>query len=231
MDPVKPAPDDDSDDETPHGHGHAHGALAHGGGGPRKGALARCVGFFDSQAGATLCSIWLCLILKVVQQARPCSLLCAFSRNGTSRRPATCLNAWACACIAPGGHRDSAACLSMAYEAEGLRAAQAYIDGLPIFTEGAYGWAPAYCGILLGALGLSAPLVNFSVGGLASRGLPDRVITARPGQAMGCAGHSCSGWGCRHHDMEPKKGCHARHGLGRSSCAPLWPLTSPTPFR
>ena len=65
------------------------------------------------------------------------------------------------------------------YEAEAVGAAQAYIDGLPIFTEGAYGWAPAYCGILLGALGLSAPLVNFSVGGLASRGLPDRVITAR----------------------------------------------------
>lgn len=72
----------------------------------------------------------------------------------------------------------------MAWEdvARSASAAQAYIDGLPIFTEGAYGWAPAYCGILLGALGLSAPLINFSVGGLASRGLPDRVITARPSQ-------------------------------------------------
>lgn len=58
--------------------------------------------------------------------------------------------------------------------------AQAYIDGLPIFTEGAFGWKPAYCGIMLGVLGLTAPLVNFSVGGLASRGLPDRIITVRP---------------------------------------------------
>ena len=78
-DPVKPAPDDDSDDETPHVHGHAHAALAHHGGAPRKGALARCVGFFNSQAGATLCSIWLCLILKVVQQASPSLLSCAVS--------------------------------------------------------------------------------------------------------------------------------------------------------
>ncbi len=51
---------------------------------------------------------------------------------------------------------------------------------MPIFTEGAFGWKPAYCGIMLGVLGLTAPLVNFSVGGLASRGLPDRIITVRP---------------------------------------------------
>ncbi|KAK9838252.1 hypothetical protein WJX81_000293 [Elliptochloris bilobata] len=117
-DPIKAAPDNDSDDDTSM---HVASAEVTDGGAPRKGPLRRCMGFFNSQAGATVCSIWLCLILKVVQQA--------------------------------------------------------YIDGLPIFTEGAYGWAPSYCGILLGALGLSAPLVNFSVGGLASRGLPDRVIT------------------------------------------------------
>ena len=99
-------------------------------------------------------------------------------------------------------------CLSVACEdvASNASAAQAYIDGLPIFTEGAYGWAPAYCGILLGALGLSAPLVNFSVGGLASRGLPDRVITARAlANLMLRTGWLCY-VECRDHNMPLRRG-------------------------
>ena len=56
--------------------------------------------------------------------------------------------------------------------------AQAYIDGLPIFTLGVYGWTQSECGILLGILGLTAPIVNQSVGGLSGR-LSDRLITAR----------------------------------------------------
>ena len=55
---------------------------------------------------------------------------------------------------------------------------QAYIDGLPIFTLGVYGWTQSECGILLGILGLTAPIVNQSVGGLSGR-LSDRLITAR----------------------------------------------------
>ena len=56
--------DDDSDDDTPRVPAAAQPAA------PRRGLLRRVVGFFDSQSGATVCSIWLCLILKVVQQAR-----------------------------------------------------------------------------------------------------------------------------------------------------------------
>lgn len=59
-----PAHDEDSDDDTPHALAAAQPAA------PRRGLLRRIVGFFDSQGGATVCSIWLCLILKVVQQAR-----------------------------------------------------------------------------------------------------------------------------------------------------------------
>ena len=59
-----PAHDEDSDDDTPHVLAAAQPAA------PRRGLLRRVVGFFDSQGGATVCSIWLCLILKVVQQAR-----------------------------------------------------------------------------------------------------------------------------------------------------------------
>jgi hypothetical protein len=56
---------------------------------------------------------------------------------------------------------------------------QAYIDGLPIFTQLAYGWSNSEVGIMLGVLGLAAPLVNFSVGRVSSH-VPDRHITARP---------------------------------------------------
>ena len=59
-----PVHDEDSDDDTPHVLAAAQAAA------PRRGLLRRVVGFFDSQGGATVCSIWLCLILKVVQQAR-----------------------------------------------------------------------------------------------------------------------------------------------------------------
>ncbi|KAK9906755.1 hypothetical protein WJX75_007454 [Coccomyxa subellipsoidea] len=53
---------------------------------------------------------------------------------------------------------------------------QAYIDGLPIFTEMAYGWSNSDVGVMLGVLGLAAPLVNFTVGRLSAK-LPDRHIT------------------------------------------------------
>lgn len=56
--------------------------------------------------------------------------------------------------------------------------AQAYIDGLPIFTQMAYGWSNSDVGVMLGVLGLAAPLVNFTVGRLSAR-LPDRHITVR----------------------------------------------------
>lgn len=56
--------------------------------------------------------------------------------------------------------------------------AQAYIDGLPIFTEMAYGWSNSDVGVMLGVLGLAAPLVNFTVGRLSAK-LPDRHITVR----------------------------------------------------
>lgn len=58
--------------------------------------------------------------------------------------------------------------------------AQAYIDGLPIFTQMAYGWSNSDVGVMLGVLGLAAPLVNFTVGRLSAR-LPDRHITVRAG--------------------------------------------------
>lgn len=55
---------------------------------------------------------------------------------------------------------------------------QAYIDGLPIFTEMAYGWSNSDVGVMLGVLGLAAPLVNFTVGRVSAK-LPDRHITVR----------------------------------------------------
>lgn len=62
---VKHAHDEDSDDELVKAPPPAPAPpLA------RRGPLRRCIGFFNSQGGATVCSIWLCLILKVVQQAR-----------------------------------------------------------------------------------------------------------------------------------------------------------------
>jgi hypothetical protein len=56
---------------------------------------------------------------------------------------------------------------------------QAYIDGLSIFTEASYGWSASQCGIMLGVLGLAAPILNQSVGRLSSR-VSDRAITVRP---------------------------------------------------
>eukprot|EP00884_Botryococcus_braunii_P019635 jgi/Botrbrau1/6355/Bobra.0098s0014.1 len=53
---------------------------------------------------------------------------------------------------------------------------QAYIDGLSIFTEESYDWTGSQCGIMLGILGLAAPIVNQSVGKLSSR-ISDRAIT------------------------------------------------------
>ena len=53
---------------------------------------------------------------------------------------------------------------------------QAYIDGLPIFTQAAFGWSNSEVGIMLGILGLTAPIVNTFVGSLASF-FPDRYIT------------------------------------------------------
>ena len=53
---------------------------------------------------------------------------------------------------------------------------QAYIDGLPIFTQSAYGWSNSEVGIMLGILGLTAPIVNTIVGSFSSR-VPDRYIT------------------------------------------------------
>jgi MFS-type transporter involved in bile tolerance (Atg22 family) len=58
----------------------------------------------------------------------------------------------------------------------GLGNVQAYIDGLPIFTQTAYGWTNSEVGIMLGILGLVAPIVNTIVGSLSSR-FPDRYIT------------------------------------------------------
>ena len=55
---------------------------------------------------------------------------------------------------------------------------QSYIDGLPIFTLTEYHWSSGQCGIMLGVLGLVAPLVNTSVGAFSAR-LPDRHITVR----------------------------------------------------
>ena len=55
---------------------------------------------------------------------------------------------------------------------------QAYIDGLPIFTQVGYGWSNGEVGIMLGVLGLVAPLVNFTVGHI-SANVPDRHITVR----------------------------------------------------
>lgn len=56
---------------------------------------------------------------------------------------------------------------------------QAYIDGLPIFTLSVYGWSSGQCGILIGILGLVAPVINTAVGAFSAR-LPDRHITVRP---------------------------------------------------
>ena len=53
---------------------------------------------------------------------------------------------------------------------------QAYIDGLPIFTLGVYGWSSGQCGIMIGILGLVAPIINTGVGAFSAR-LPDRHIT------------------------------------------------------
>lgn len=59
------------------------------------------------------------------------------------------------------------------------RRGQAYIDGLSIFTEESFDWSASQCGIMLGVLGLSSPIVNQSVGRLSSR-VSDRVITVCP---------------------------------------------------
>ena len=56
---------------------------------------------------------------------------------------------------------------------------QAYIDGLPIFTLSVYGWSSGQCGILIGILGLVAPVINTAVGAFSAR-LPDRHITVGP---------------------------------------------------
>lgn len=55
---------------------------------------------------------------------------------------------------------------------------QAYIDGLPVFTESqyAYGWSDGTCGIMLGVLGLSAPVINQLVA-KGSTKISDRAIT------------------------------------------------------
>ena len=55
---------------------------------------------------------------------------------------------------------------------------QAYIDGLPVFTESPvlYNWSDGECGIMLGVLGLTAPFINQGVAGLA-RGTSDRILT------------------------------------------------------
>lgn len=55
---------------------------------------------------------------------------------------------------------------------------QAYIDGLPIFTLSVYDWSSSQCGIMIGVLGLVAPVVNTVVGAFSAR-LPDRHITVR----------------------------------------------------
>lgn len=55
---------------------------------------------------------------------------------------------------------------------------QAYIDGLPIFTLSVYGWSSGQCGIMIGVLGLVAPVINTGVGAFSTR-LPDRHITVR----------------------------------------------------
>jgi len=70
--------DEDSDDDTPLAHA-AHAAGPPTGAAPSRNPLRRCVAFLDSQAGATVCSIWLCLILKVVQQARRPAAPCMHS--------------------------------------------------------------------------------------------------------------------------------------------------------
>ena len=59
---------------------------------------------------------------------------------------------------------------------------QAYIDGLPVFTESefGYGWSDGACGIMLGVLGLSAPVVNQLVAKGATK-ISDRVITVSGG--------------------------------------------------
>ena len=68
---------------------------------------------------------------------------------------------------------------------------QAYIDGLPIFTQTAYGWTNSEVGIMLGILGLVAPIVNTIVGSLSSR-FPDRYITVCTlSAALGCPMQAC----------------------------------------
>ena len=61
---------------------------------------------------------------------------------------------------------------------EVIGSVQAYIDGLPIFTQAAFGWSNSEVGIMLGILGLTAPIVNTFVGSLSSF-FPDRYITVR----------------------------------------------------
>ncbi|BDA46399.1 SPX domain-containing membrane protein At1g63010 [Coccomyxa sp. Obi] len=68
----------------------------------------------------------------------------------------------------------TACCIFLCYILKVVQ--QAYIDGLPIFTQMAYGWSNSDVGVMLGVLGLAAPLVNFTVGRLSAR-LPDRHIT------------------------------------------------------
>ncbi|CAL5227554.1 g10545 [Coccomyxa viridis] len=68
----------------------------------------------------------------------------------------------------------TACCIFLCYILKVLQ--QAYIDGLPIFTQSAYGWSNSEVGIMLGILGLTAPIVNTIVGSFSSR-VPDRYIT------------------------------------------------------
>ncbi len=49
---------------------------------------------------------------------------------------------------------------------------QAYVDGLPAFTETLYGWQPGAVGILLTIWGFSTLPVNWAVGALSSRVRP-----------------------------------------------------------
>lgn len=54
---------------------------------------------------------------------------------------------------------------------------QAYIDGLPLFTQGLYGWADGTVGTYIGLISLSMLPVNVAVGAVSGK-LSDRVLNA-----------------------------------------------------
>ncbi|KAK9832195.1 hypothetical protein WJX74_002578 [Apatococcus lobatus] len=72
---------------------------------------------------------------------------------------------------------------------------QAYVDGLPAFTETLYGWQPGAVGILLTIWGFSTLPVNWVVGKLSSK-VPDRVLItgAIIACGAGCVGLAMGGY-------------------------------------